>query len=82
MQDSAAYRSDGILQEHRMSFRSTSLHSYASGPTLKVDLDKVQTWLNAVNKLTQNFDAKKTKYMLIGNRPKLDLVSDCFIHNS
>ena len=39
------------------------------------DLDTIQTWLK-VNKLTLN--VKKTKYMLIGSRPKLDLVSNNF----
>ena len=38
-------------------------------------LDKIQTWLK-VNKLTLN--VKKTKYTLIGSRPKLDLVSNNF----
>ena len=40
------------------------------------DLDKIQTWLK-VNKLTLNVK-KKTKYVLIGSRPKLDLVSNNF----
>ena len=39
------------------------------------DLSKIPTWLK-VNKLTLNF--KKTKYLLIGSRPKLELLSDNF----
>ena len=39
------------------------------------DLSKIPTWLK-VNKLTLN--VKKTKYMLIGSRPKLELLSDNF----
>ena len=39
------------------------------------DLSKIPTWLK-VNKLTLN--VKKTKYLLIGSRPKLELLSDNF----
>ena len=39
------------------------------------DLNKIPTWLK-VNKLTLN--VKKTKYLLIGSRPKLELLSDNF----
>ena len=39
------------------------------------DLSKIPTWLK-VNKLTLN--VKKTKYMLIGSRPKLELLSHNF----
>ena len=39
------------------------------------DLSKIPTWLK-VNKLTLN--VKKTKYMLIGSGPKLELLSDNF----
>ena len=39
------------------------------------DLDTIQTWLK-VNKLTLN--VKKSKYMLIGSRPKLEQVSNNF----
>ena len=39
------------------------------------DLSKIPTWLK-VNKLTLN--VKKTKYMLTGSRPKLELLSDNF----
>ena len=40
------------------------------------DLDTIQTWLK-VNKLSLN--VKKTKYMLTGSRPRLDLVSNNFL---
>ena len=58
----------------------TTLTSVAEDPDtlqvkMKSDLDTIQTWLK-VNKLTLN--VKKTKYMLIGSRPKLDLVSNYF----
>ena len=53
--------------------------SAESADTLQVqrnsDLSKIPTWLK-VNKLTLN--VKKTKYMLIGSRPKLELLSDNF----
>ena len=39
------------------------------------DLNIIQSWLK-VNKLTLN--VKKTKYLLIGSRPKLDLVPGNF----
>ena len=39
------------------------------------DLSKIPTWLK-VNKLTLN--VKKTKCMLTGSRPKLELLSDNF----
>ena len=39
------------------------------------DLSKIPTWLK-VNKLTLN--VKKTKYMLSGSRPKLELLPDNF----
>ena len=42
---------------------------------LRSDLSKIPTWLK-VNKLTLN--VKKTKYLLIGSRPKLELLSDNF----
>ena len=42
---------------------------------MNYDLNKIQTWLK-VNKLTLN--VKKTKYMLIGSRSKLELLSDNF----
>ena len=58
----------------------TTLTFAAEDPdTLQVkmnsDLDTIQTWLK-VNKLTLN--VKRTKHMLIGSRPKLDLVSNDF----
>ena len=56
----------------------TTLTFAAEDPdTLQVkmnsDLDTIQTWLK-VNKLTLN--VKRTKHVLIGSRPKLDLVSN------
>ena len=53
--------------------------SAESADTLQVqrnsDLSKIPTWLK-VNKLTLN--VKKTKCMLTGSRPKLELLSDNF----
>ena len=70
----------GVFSKPRMHADDTTLTSAAEDPdTLQVkmnsDLDKIQTWLK-VNKLTLN--VKKTKYMLIGSRPILDLVSNNF----
>ena len=70
----------GVYSKPRMYADDTTLTSAAEDPdTLQVimnsDLDTIQTWLK-VNKLTLN--VKKTKYMLIGSRPKLDLVSNNF----
>ena len=59
----------------------TTVTSAAEDPdTLQVkmnsDLDKIQTWQKLNKELTLN--VKKIKYMLIGSRPKLDLVSNNF----
>ena len=67
----------GVFSKTRMYADDTTVTSAAEDPdTLQVkmnsDLNKIQTWLK-VNKLTLN--VKKTKYMLIGSRPKLGLVS-------
>ena len=69
-----------MYSKPRMYADHTTLTSAAEDPdTLQVkmnsDLDTIQTWLK-VNKLTSS--VKKTKYMLIGSRPKLDLVSNNF----
>ena len=68
----------GVFSKPRMYADDATVTSAAEDPdTLQVkmnsDLDKIQTWLK-VKKLTLN--VKKTKYMLIGSRPKLDLVSN------
>ena len=64
----------GVYLKPRMYADDTTLTSAAEDPdTLQIkmnsDLDTIQTWLK-VNKLTLN--VKKTKYMLIGSRPKLE----------
>ena len=69
----------GVYSKPRMYADDTTLTSAAEDPdTLQVkmnsDLDATQTWLK-MNKLTLNV---KKKYMLIGSRPKLDLVSNNF----
>ena len=68
-----------VLKPRMYADDTTLTCSAENAHTLQVemnsDLSKIPTWLK-VNKLTLN--VKKTKCMLTGSRPKLELLSDNF----
>ena len=68
-----------VLKPRMYADDTTLTCSAENADTLQVemnsDLSKIPTWLK-VNKLTLN--VKKTKCMLTGSRPKLELLSDNF----